>query len=86
MDRARLHFGEVAHDDSGTLVASGETGYLMVATGVGPTVRAAQAGAYGLAARVHVPNLRYRNDVGDAFLAHGEATLTRLGWLAGERS
>lgn len=76
----RLSLGEVAMKN-GQLVASGSTGYLMVATGVGASVREAQAGAYALARRVIVPNLRYRSDIGDAFLASGQATLRELGYL-----
>ena len=78
--RDGLHFGEVAVVD-GQLVTSGVCGYLMVATGTGATVRDAQRSAYALAARVHVPNLRYRNDIGDAFAREGLAALQRLGYM-----
>jgi phosphoribosylamine--glycine ligase len=77
----RLSMGEVAMRD-GQLVASGAVGYLMVATGVGSTVREAQADAYAIARRVIVPNMRYRTDIGDAFLATGQLTLRSLGYLA----
>jgi phosphoribosylamine--glycine ligase len=77
----RLSMGEVAMRD-GQLIASGAVGYLMVATGVGSTVREAQADAYAIARRVIVPNLRYRTDIGDAFLASGQLTLRSLGYLA----
>jgi phosphoribosylamine--glycine ligase len=80
-ERDRLHFGEVAHSGSGQLVTSGVTGYLMVATGTGATVEAAQQRAYALSARVFVPNLRYRNDIGDEFRERGHARLRRLGYL-----
>jgi phosphoribosylamine--glycine ligase len=69
---------------AGQLITSGSTGYLMVATGVGATVRDAQTEAYALARRVIVPNLRYRTDIGDGFLVSGQATLRELGYL-GER-
>jgi len=77
----RLSMGEVAMRD-GQLIASGAVGYLMVATGVGSTVRDAQADAYAIARRVIVPNLRYRTDIGDAFVASGQLTLRSLGYLA----
>jgi phosphoribosylamine--glycine ligase len=76
----RLSMGEVAMRD-GQLITSGSTGYLMVATGVGATVREAQAEAYALARRVIVPNLRYRTDIGDGFVVSGQATLRELGYL-----
>jgi phosphoribosylamine--glycine ligase len=79
-ERDRLHFGEVASVD-GQLVASGIVGYLMVANGVGASVRDAQREAYALAQKVFVPNLRYRTDIGDAFIESGHATLRRLGYL-----
>jgi phosphoribosylamine--glycine ligase len=79
-ERARLHLGEVAME-GGQLVTSGSVGYVMVATGTGATVPAAQRAAYDLARRVHVPNVRYRTDIGDRFAREDEATLRALGWL-----
>jgi phosphoribosylamine--glycine ligase len=79
--RARLHLGEVARDALGQLVTSGITGYVLVATGRGASVADAQAEAYALARRVYVPNLRYRNDIGQAFREHGQARLRELGHL-----
>jgi phosphoribosylamine--glycine ligase len=76
----RLSMAEVAMR-GGQLVTSGSIGYLMVATGTGLSVREAQAEAYGLARRVIVPNLRYRTDIGDAFVSTGQATLRALGYL-----
>jgi phosphoribosylamine--glycine ligase len=80
-ERDRLHFAEVALDAHGQLIASGIQGYLMVATGTAPSVQSAQDNAYRLAERVFVPNVRYRTDIGDSFLSHGQAQLTRLGFL-----
>jgi phosphoribosylamine--glycine ligase len=79
-----LHFAEVARDDRGRLVTSGVTGFVGVATGTGTSVREAQAAAYALARKVYVPNLRYRTDIGDAFLAHGQQAMRRLGYLLRE--
>ena len=79
-ERADLHFGEVARVD-GTLVTAGQVGYVMVVTGRGPTVPLAQRAAYDLVARIAIPNVRYRNDIGDALAARGLAELARLGWL-----
>jgi phosphoribosylamine--glycine ligase len=80
----RLHFAEVALA-SGQLVTSGSVGYVMVATGVGPTVHAAQDEAYAVARGVMLPNVRYRNDIGDGFLAGDGARLRQLGYL-GQRT
>jgi phosphoribosylamine--glycine ligase len=79
-ERARLHYGEVALE-GGQLVTSGSVGYVMVATGTGRTVPEAQRAAYQLARRVHVPNVRYRTDIGERFVREDEAVLQRLGWL-----
>jgi phosphoribosylamine--glycine ligase len=79
-ERARLHYAEVAMQE-GQLVTSGTVGYVAVATGVGGTVPLAQRAAYDLARRVHVPNVRYRTDIGDRFVREDEATLQALGWL-----
>jgi len=79
--RDGFHLGEVALEN-GQLVTSGVIGYTMVATGVGRTVEDAQREAYALAKRVYVPNMRYRNDIGAAFLREGQRTLARLGYLS----
>jgi phosphoribosylamine--glycine ligase len=82
-DRHELHYGEVRLDprDREALVAAGTIGYLMVVTGRGPTVADARSRAYALAEKVVVPNLRYRNDIGEGFEAHDRVELERLGWL-----
>jgi len=81
-DRSALHFAEVALQ-GGQLVTSGVTGYLGVATGVGPTPGIANAQALDVAQGVVVPNLRYRRDIGNRLEGGGEWDfLQRLGWLA----
>ena len=79
-DRAALHFAEVAwvHE---RWVASGSTGYLGVATGTGATVMQARDLALRRARGVVVPNLRYRNDIGDRVMRHDAARLAQLNWL-----
>lgn len=74
VERGNLHFGEVAL--SGTqLVTSGSIGYVMVATGTGEMVPTAQRAAYDLVAKVAIPNMRYRNDIGDKLVQHDHARL-----------
>jgi phosphoribosylamine--glycine ligase len=78
-DRDSLHFGEVSLDE-GQLVTAGMIGYVMVVTGTGLTVAAARRDVYDRVAKVIIPNMRYRNDIGSTFDADC-ATLRRLGWL-----
>lgn len=78
-----MHFSEVARDAAGQLITSGITGYVGVATGTGRQIDEAQHNAYRLAKRVYVPNLRYRNDIGDRFRDHGRGRLQELGYLSG---
>lgn len=80
-ERARLHFAEVALDARGELITSGVQGYLMIATGTGHSVQAAQSNAYELAERVYVPNVRYRTDIGSAYISHNQEILVRLGYF-----
>ena len=79
-ERQQVHYGEVASEDGG-LVTAGASGYTLVATGVGATVRAAQQAAYGLLERIVVPNGRYRRDIGERFLAGEGRRLAQLGYL-----
>jgi phosphoribosylamine--glycine ligase len=79
-DRGDLHFAEV-DEVAGQLVTSGVIGYTLVATGVGESVSLAQQRAYALAAKVHVPNVRYRHDIGSAFRDAGHAALREWGYL-----
>lgn len=79
-ERGHLHFAEVGLDD-GQLVTTGLVGYSMVVTGRGDTLEGAQRAAYALAGKVALPNVRYRNDIGDDLRTRGLAELTRLGWL-----
>jgi phosphoribosylamine--glycine ligase len=79
-DEEHLHYGEMALED-GQLVTAGQIGYVMVVTASGATVAEARARALARAAKVVVPNVRYRTDIGESFEQSGRAELVRLGWL-----
>ncbi len=80
-DAVNLHYGEVGLAD-GQLVTSGKYGWTMVVTGTGDTIGAAQTRAYARAAKVFVPNLRYRRDIGDTLAARDFARVEALGLLS----
>lgn len=84
-ERDRLHYAEVAleetSDGGARLVTSDGVGYVMVATGTGERAEDAQRSAYALAAKVVIPNMRYRTDIGTRFVERDRERLVRLGWL-----
>lgn len=75
-----LHYGEVALEN-GRLVTAGAIGQVMVVTGTGDTVEQAQSAAYELVAKIAVPNLRYRDDIGDRVAARDLGLLRKWGIL-----
>jgi phosphoribosylamine--glycine ligase len=75
-----VHLGEVERRHE-RWITSGSLGYVMVVTGTGQTIRAAQSSAYDAIKRVVVPNGRYRNDIGDKLIREDLRTLRELGWL-----
>jgi phosphoribosylamine--glycine ligase len=79
-DRRHVHLSEVALE-GGQLVTAGMIGYILVVTGRGATPEEARADAYARVAKVYIPNMRYRTDIGLRFLAEDRAHLEALGWL-----
>lgn len=78
--RAHLHWAEVARAENGSgLRLAGSRGYPLVVTGVDTSLREAQRKANALAARVVIPNLRYRGDIGTGLIRDGLARLASWG-------
>jgi phosphoribosylamine--glycine ligase len=79
-DRRHLHYGEVGMRD-GQLVTSGANGWTMVVTGTGASIKEAQRRANVLAARVIIPNVRYRRDIGQKLIDGDFERIEMLGLL-----
>ncbi|HET9752710.1 MAG TPA: phosphoribosylglycinamide synthetase C domain-containing protein [Myxococcales bacterium] len=79
-EEEHLHYGELLLEE-GRLLTSGPSGYALVVTGRGDSVIDAQRNAYELAAQIHLPNARYRTDIGDRFLRRDGQLLREWGWL-----
>lgn len=79
-ERRHLHHGEVCLEH-GQLVTAGAYGWTMVVTGIGASVGEARDQANHLAARVIIPNARYRRDIGDRLIAGELDRIARMGLL-----
>ena len=79
-DRRNVHYGEVGLS-GGVLVTSGASGYTLVVTGTGDTITGARDAANALAAKIIVPNARYRTDIGQRLLQGEFAKLQAWGLL-----
>jgi phosphoribosylamine--glycine ligase len=75
-----IHYGEVGLQN-GQLVTSGAYGWTFVITGVAPSILEAQQKANDLAARVTIPNVRYRRDIGARLIEGDFARIVSLGML-----
>jgi phosphoribosylamine--glycine ligase len=76
----RYHFIDMRME-GGQLLGRRRSGHLMIVTGTGPSVRAAQEDARSRAGNVVAPELRWRADIGDRFLNGEQERLRALGWL-----
>jgi phosphoribosylamine---glycine ligase len=81
-DRRHIHFCEVGLEN-GQLVTSGAYGWTMVVTGIGNTTAGAQQSAIALADKMHIPNVRYRKDIGSRLIAGDFRRVETLGLLDG---
>jgi len=79
-ERDRVHWSEVLHNN-GDYVVAGKSGYVLCVTGHGKSARKASAQVYGLAEKLCLPRMFYRNDIGDAFIEHDQALLNSWGWV-----
>lgn len=79
-DRRNFHYGEIG-SDGGDLVTSGLYGWTMVVTGCGDTITAARDEAYARARRIHIPNARYRLDIGEKLIRSDWARLRAWGYV-----
>lgn len=79
-DRDGLHYAEVRNEGGG-IVTAGSIGYVLVVTGRGETAETAREGAYALARKVVIPNVRYRTDIGESFIVKDRQRLQEWGWL-----
>jgi phosphoribosylamine--glycine ligase len=76
----RYHFVDVRMEH-GQLLGRRRSGHLMIVTGTGASVEAAQADARARARNVVVPEMRWRADIGNRFLDGEQERLRALGWL-----
>src|SRR3546814_10401002 len=79
-DYRNLHFGEIGLAD-GAPVTSGLYGWTMVVTGCGTTIEESRHAAYARAGRIHIPNMRYRMDIGERLVDGALPGLAQLGYL-----
>jgi phosphoribosylamine--glycine ligase len=79
-DAEGFHLVDVRRE-GGQLLAMRRSGHPMIVSGVGATVEAARAAAMARAERVVIPELRWRRDIGERFLAGDAARLRALGWI-----
>ncbi len=77
---AHFHFSDMRQQE-GQLFAGRRTGYAMVVTGMGESIAASQAAALARARSICIPDLRYRNDIGERVRLADAARLRALGWM-----
>jgi phosphoribosylamine--glycine ligase len=78
-DAPGFHPVDVRMED-GQLLAMRRSGNPLIVTGVGETVEAARDAAMRRAEQVVIPEIRWRRDIGERFLARDAALLRAWGW------
>ncbi len=79
-DREGIHFEDTKNIDGQWRVA-GTSGIVVVATGTGPTLRDAQSEVYERVKDIVIPNLYYRDDIGDRWIEEDGDRLLAWGYL-----
>ena len=79
-DRAGIHIEDTKRVDGQWRVA-GESGIVLVVTGKGETMRDAQAEAYDRIDDIVIPNLYYRDDIGERWIESDGDRLHAWGYL-----
>ena len=79
-NREGLHIEDVKAVDGEWLV-TGSTGVVLVCCGTGPTMKQAQRQAYHRVKNVMIPNMYYREDIGDRWFEEDSDRLHAWGYL-----
>ena len=82
-DRAGVHIEDTKHVDGQWRVA-GESGIVLVVTGKGETMADARQQAYDRVDRIIVPNMYYRDDIGERWIDRDGDRLQAWGYLGPE--
>jgi phosphoribosylamine--glycine ligase len=79
-NREGLHIEDVKHVN-GEWIVTGTSGVVLIACGIGPTMKQAQRQAYNRVRNVMIPNMYYREDIGDRWSEEDSDRLLSWGYL-----
>jgi phosphoribosylamine--glycine ligase len=81
-DWKHIHFEEISlRSGEEQYYISDHRGYILYVTGMGQTIELAQEKVYGLAKKIYIPKMFYRNDIGDRFMHDNKEKLREWGYL-----
>ncbi|MGH7395766.1 MAG: phosphoribosylglycinamide synthetase C domain-containing protein, partial [Candidatus Methylomirabilales bacterium] len=78
--REGFHIEDVKNVDEEWMV-TGTSGVVLIVCGLGPTMKQAQRQAYNRVKNVMIPNMYYRDDIGDRWLEEDSDRLHAWGYL-----
>jgi phosphoribosylamine---glycine ligase len=78
--REGYHIEDV-RQENGEWLVTGTSGVVLIACGTGPTMRQAQRQAYNRVRNVMIPNMYYREDIGDRWSEEDSDRLHSWGYL-----
>ena len=84
-NREGLHIEDVKNVN-GEWVVTGTSGVVLIVCGTGPTMKQAQRQAYNRVRNVMIPNMYYREDIGDRWSEEDSDRLHSLGLPQGMRT